>query len=80
MFYTVSRPFKFDTDSQTMQQGALPPAPFVNGELLPRHVNTNNPVRIVGCLVDENASEVTIRTSDNKNVTVRTGLSAIRCT
>lgn len=62
-----------------MQQNGLPPAPFVNGELLPRYAQTNSPVRIIGCLIDENASEVTIRTSDNMSVTVRFTLVTGQC-
>lgn len=48
----------------------MPPAPFVNAELMQRYMNNN--VRIVGGLVADNGMEVTICTSDGKNVKVRT--------
>lgn len=51
-----------------MNSTNLPPAPFVNAELMQRYMNNN--VRIVGKLHEENAMEVTIVTSDNKHVKV----------
>jgi hypothetical protein len=51
-----------------MTATAMPPAPFVNAELMQRYMGHH--VRIVGALMEENAMEITIRTSDNKNVKV----------
>jgi hypothetical protein len=47
---------------------AMPPAPFVNAELMQRYIGHH--VRIVGVIVEDRSLELTLRTSDNRTVKV----------
>ena len=63
--------FEHQACKMQQQQPAPPPAPFVNAELMQRHMN--GCVRLVGSMtnVDPNGGSVQLKTSDNQIVTVR---------